>query len=198
MPTAAQAWDEARLQQAAQRMGGAAPQGARELLQLQRELAALSDEQRLHHTNRFFNRRIHFAGDVEVWGREDHWASPLELMARRRGDCEDYAIAKFASLLAAGVAEHRLRLTYGRIIQGGQVQAHLVLVYQADAESEPLVLDNLRDDVLGASQRGDVQPIFSFNRQALWTADGASAGDPLQRLLAWREVVAKLRDEGLP
>jgi predicted transglutaminase-like cysteine proteinase len=179
-------------------MGGAAQQGARELLQLQRELRPLSDEQRLQQANHFFNQRISFATDLELWGREDHWASPLELMSRRRGDCEDYAIAKFASLLAAGVAEHRLRLTYGRISQGTQQQAHLLLVYQADAESEPLVLDNLSNEVRGASQRGDVLPLFSFNRQALWMADGTPGGDPLQRLLAWREVVAKLRDEGLP
>ena len=45
---------------------------------------------------------------------DDYWASPLETLDKGRGDCEDYAIAKYFSLLAAGVPVARLRLVYVR------------------------------------------------------------------------------------
>ena len=35
-----------------------------------------------------------FASDAEVWGQTDYWASPLEMLAKGRGDCEDYVIGK--------------------------------------------------------------------------------------------------------
>jgi hypothetical protein len=76
-------------------------------------------------------------------------------------------------------------------------QAHMVLAYHPQPGSEPLVLDNLRTEVLPASQRPDLTPVFSFNGEGLWNGTGGeSAGDPLVRLSRWREVWAKTREEG--
>jgi len=46
-----------------------------------------------------------------------------------------------------------------------------------------------RPEVLPASQRPDLTPVFSFNDEGLWQGTGdAPAGDPLVRLSRWREV----------
>jgi len=194
------ALDNQRMLLAAQRLGPQAVAGVRGLQPL---LAATSDADeaaRLVAVNQFFNRRIVFAEDEQVWGVADHWASPLELLERGRGDCEDYAIAKYFSLIAAGVPMQRLRLIYVRAQIGGPggiVQAHMVLAHYARPDAEPLILDNLIDDLKPASRRPDLTPVFSFNGEGLWQgAAGPAAGDPTARLSRWREVLAKARAEG--
>ena len=48
------------------------------------------------------------------WGVADRWSAPLETFTTRRGDCEDYAIAKYVALRAAGVAEEDVKLVVVR------------------------------------------------------------------------------------
>lgn len=170
------------------------------MLALEAVLArAGSDEaSRLLAVNRFFNERIVFREDLVVWGRLDYWASPLELLARGEGDCEDYAIAKYFSLRAAGVPASRLRLAYTQARIGRAVLAHMVLAYYADARVvDPLVLDNLNPELLTAAQRPDLAARFSFNSEGVWEGLGArSLGDPLRRLPDWRQLLLKAEAEG--
>ncbi|MBX3606482.1 MAG: transglutaminase-like cysteine peptidase [Piscinibacter sp.] len=162
--------------------------------------AELDEEARLVAVNQFFNRRIVFAEDDAIWGMADYWASPVELLEKGRGDCEDFAIAKYFSLLAAGVPAARLRLIYVRALIGGPggVQTpHMVLAHYARPDAEPTILDNLIDELRPASRRPDLTPVFSFNSEGLWQgAAGAPAGDPATRLSRWREVLLKARAEG--
>lgn len=191
------AWDHEPMARAARRLGPAAEAALAPLQTLLRAAAALDEAARLSLVNQFFNQRIRFVADTEAWGREDYWASPLETLARGQGDCEDYAIAKYASLLAAGTKPSRLRLVYVRAQIGAQAQAHMVLAYQAAATDEPLILDNLRPEVLPAGQRTDLTPVFSFSTEGLWQGNGgAPAGDPLVRLSRWREVWSRTLAEG--
>ncbi|MCV2369134.1 transglutaminase-like cysteine peptidase [Roseateles oligotrophus] len=170
---------------------------AQALLQTIERAAALDEAQRLTAINSYLNRRIEFHDDIEVWGKTDYWASPLEALDKGRGDCEDYAIAKYLSLLAAGTPVAKLRMVYVRAMVGGRSLAHMVLAYYAEPGTEPLILDNLIADVRPASQRPDLQPVFSFNGEGLWQGVGATtAGDPLVRLSQWRELLAKARAEG--
>jgi predicted transglutaminase-like cysteine proteinase len=131
---------------------------------------------------------------------EDYWASPLETLQQGRGDCEDFAIAKYFSLLATGVPAAQLRLVYVRLQlggPGGPSQAHMVLAYYADAQAEPLILDNLVTEIRPASRRPDLTPVFSFNSEGLWQGNGGPRmGDPVERLSRWREVLSKARAEG--
>ena len=189
--------DALRMAQAAQRLGPRAVAALPALQALLQQSAALDDEAQLGAINDFFNRRIVFAEDREVWAQTDHWASPLELLQQGRGDCEDYAIAKYFSLLALGMPVARLRLVYVRAQVGADSQAHMVLAYYAQANAEPLILDNLIGEIRPASRRPDLEPVFSFNSEGLWQGVGAqSAGDPVARLSRWREVLAKARAEG--
>ena len=191
------AYDAGRVMEAAALRGPRVAEQALALVQ-QIERSGTQDElQRLKDINDFFNRRVNFREDNATWGQADYWASPLESLERRAGDCEDYAIAKYFSLAAAGVPTARLRMVYVRARMQGQSLAHMVLAYHAEPGAEPLILDNLRSEVLPASQRPDLTPVFSFNTEGLWQGVGqVTAGDPLARLSLWRDLVAKVRAEG--
>jgi len=194
------AWDVERMTQAAQRMGPQALQGVRALQPLLQNLAESDDAARLDAVNRFFNGRIVFRDDLQVWHTEDYWASPLETLQQGAGDCEDFAIAKYFSLMASGVAASQLRLVYVRLqmgAAGGPSQAHMVLAYYPQAQAEPLILDNLVTEIRPASRRPDLTPVFSFNSEGLWQGNGGPRmGDAVERLSRWREVVRKARAEG--
>ena len=194
------AWDVERMSRAAQRLGPQAVQGVRALQPLLASLSEADDAARLDGVNRFFNRRIVFRDDLQVWRVEDHWASPLETLHQGMGDCEDFAIAKYFSLLATGVAASQLRLVYVRLQMGGAggpSQAHMVLAYYASTQAEPLILDNLITDIRPASRRPDLTPVFSFNSEGLWQGNGPRRmGDAAERLSPWREVLRKARAEG--
>lgn len=165
--------------------------------------AAHTDEHhKLASVNAFFNRRTLFQEDAVVWRQSDYWATPLEMLGRAAGDCEDFSIAKYMTLRALGVPDERLRLIYvrARIVAGGGArnQAHMVVGYYPTPLDEPLVLDNLVDEILPATRRPDLVPVFSFSTEGLWVGAGAaSARDPTIGLSRWRSVLARMRQEGL-
>ena len=150
--------------------------------------------------NDFFNRKIVFEDDPVIWAKADYWATPLETMGRGRGDCEDFAIAKYVSLRSLGIPIDKLRLTYVRAQLGGGSQAHMVLAYYPSPKQEPLILDNLISEIRPASHRNDLYPIFSFNSEGLWVGNGPTekpSGSPTARLSRWRDVIARMQTEGI-
>ncbi len=195
--SASRALDSARLLEAAAKLGPRAAAEATPLLQLIERAAPLDEDRRLTVVNSYFNQRIAFRDDIEVWGVIDYWATPLESLGKGRGDCEDYAIAKYFTLVAAGTPVAKLRMVYVRAQLGGKSLAHMVLAYYAQPGAEPMILDNLVGDVRPASARTDLQPVFSFNTEGLWQGVGeATQGDPVARLSQWRDLLAKVRAEG--
>jgi predicted transglutaminase-like cysteine proteinase len=196
---AALAWDGQQMRSAAQRAGPNAVASLGALQNLLTEGRSQDEGTRLAAVNQFFNLRIEFRSDQEVWGQEDYWATPMQSMAAGRGDCEDYVIAKYTVLLAMGMQRQRLRLVYVRakLPDLPTPAAHMVLAYYATPTAEPLILDNLRGDLLPASQRGDLTPVFSFNSEGLWQGVGSdTAGDPMARLSRWRDVWQRIQQEG--
>ena len=191
------ALDPPRVLSQAQRMGPATVGRVQALLQEISEAAAQDEEARLRALNTFFNRQVQYKDDREVWSLVDYWASPLEMLARGQGDCEDYAIGKYFALMAAGVPSAKMRMVYVRAQTAGTVQAHMVLAYYAQPDAEPLILDNLVTEIRPASRRPDLTPVFSFNAEGLWQGVGSStAGDPVARLSRWRDALMKARSEG--
>lgn len=192
-----QAFESPRVMAAAQKMGAATAARTQALLQEIAEVATEDDETRLKAINTFFNRQVLYRDDRETWGVIDYWASPLELLNKGQGDCEDYAIGKYFSLIAAGIPSVKMRLVYVRAQLAGTIQAHMVLAYYPEPTAEPLILDNLISEIRPASRRPDLAPVFSFNAEGLWQGvQGSSAGDPSARLSRWRDVLAKAKAEG--
>ena len=151
--------------------------------------------------NDFFNRRIRFGEDQEIWGQSDYWATPMDTLGRGAGDCEDFAIAKYFTLTLLRVPDEKLRLIYVQARLGGVnsslTQAHMVLAYYPEPSAEPLILDNLISELQPASRRPDLQPVFSFNRQGLWQgASGARGSGGPASLSRWEELLQRARAEG--
>ncbi len=147
---------------------------------------------KLDKVNRFFNR-FEFISDYSHWGTEDYWATPLEFIASGGGDCEDFSFAKYFTLKALGISDHRLNLTYVKALQLNQ--AHMVLTYFASPAAEPLILDNLTDEIEPASKRSDLLPVYSFNATGLWIAQQKGKGKPVgksSRLERWQSLLDKL------
>jgi predicted transglutaminase-like cysteine proteinase len=184
---------------ARERYGAQAEQTVTAWRRMLEESRGLPVDQQLNAVNTFFNRRILYELDPVVWGQNDYWATPLEFMGRAAGDCEDYSIAKYMSLLMLGVPNEKLRMIYVRArTAGAKTEAHMVLGYYEDPTGEPVILDNLITSVRPASRRPDLQPGFSFNHQGLWVAgQQASSADPTARLSKWREVLDRMKQEGL-
>lgn len=166
-------------------------------------LRASGDTERLKKVNDFFNRQITFGEDQAIWNQPDYWATPLETLGRGAGDCEDFVIAKYFSLKEIGVAPEKLRLIYVRAkIGSGDAaasQAHMVLAYYSQPEAEPMVLDNLLNDIRPASRRPDLVPVFSFNSEGVYTGVSAKEATPaagVGRLSRWEELLKRARAEG--
>ncbi len=150
---------------------------------LRAKLAAVND---------FFNQR-RFVDDATHWQRRDYWATPIEFLGSDGGDCEDFAIAKYFTLLELGVPQSRLQITYVKAIRLNQ--AHMVLAYYAHPAADPLVLDNLIGEVLPGSSRDDLVPVYSFNGQGLWVARARGRGKRVgnaERLGLWQDLIARL------
>ncbi|MDA8962333.1 transglutaminase-like cysteine peptidase [bacterium] len=160
---------------------------------------AASVSEKLQASNDFFNERIRWTSDVQIYGVEDYWATPLETLGRGEADCEDFTIAKYITLLALGIEPERLRLVYVKAQRpGGLSQAHMVLAWYATDTAEPLILDNINTAVLPAARRQDLTPIFSFNAKDLWVSGSAkpSSANPQMRLSRWQQVLGRIINEG--
>ncbi|NDV13562.1 transglutaminase-like cysteine peptidase [Crenobacter caeni] len=183
---------------AVQRYGPQAVTLYREWRSLLGSLPGQDERSQLQAVNQFFNRKIRFADDRDVWGESDYWTTPFELFGKGAGDCEDFTIGKYVTLRLAGVAPDKLRLTYVRARIGDASsrvsQAHMVLAYYPQPNAEPLILDNLVGSLLPASQRDDLTPVFSFNAGALWVGNQSSNVD---RLTRWRQLLDRMKKDGL-
>lgn len=184
-----------------QRFGTVAVASLRDWQRLLQESADQPAPAKLQQVNDFFNRRIRFGEDQEIWGQSDYWATPMETLGRGAGDCEDFTIAKYFTLLLLGIPEEKLRLIYVQARLGGAnssiTQAHMVLAFYPTPEAEPLILDNLINDLQPASRRPDLQPVFSFNRQGLWQgASGARGAGGPSSLSRWEQLLKRARAEG--
>lgn len=188
-------FSSALLAKVEQRYGSLAAQRLTTLNTELEQVRGSSELARLKVVNSHFNG-YSFRSDQQQWGRVDYWATPFELMAAGAGDCEDFAIAKYFALRSLGIDDDHLRLMYVRARTGNLNQAHMVLAYYPLADAEPLVLDNLVPDILPASARRDLQPVYSFNGRGLWQAkarglgksiDGGDGGVP-----QWQDLLTRI------
>lgn len=148
-----------------------------------------SDIQKLNSVNDFVNK-VEFVDDIYHWKQLDYWATPLQTLVTKAGDCEDLSIAKYFTLTAMGMEANKLRLTYVKALTINK--AHMVVSYFARPGVEPLVLDNLNKTILPAPKRVDLLPVYSFNVDGLWLAKrGASSqyAGGSERMSVWQGLL---------
>lgn len=188
--------DQELLDTVVQNYGGQAKQRLLDWQSLINDDQSSNDLERLQKVNDFFNRQ-EFISDLLLWKDKDYWATPVEFLAQNGGDCEDFSIAKYFTLKKLGVDENKLNLTYAKAVELNQ--AHMVVTYYEQPEAEPLVLDNLIDEIKPASLRPDLLPVFSFNGIGLWLAKERGRGKLVgnsSRYKHWQDLLGRM-PEGL-
>jgi predicted transglutaminase-like cysteine proteinase len=156
-----------------------------------------SEDEKLLLVNDFFNK-LTYRSDLNIWGKNDYWATPLEALGRGQADCEDYSIAKYFTLREMGVADEKMRIMYVKALELNQ--AHMVLTYYPEESAVPLVLDNLNSQILSAEKRGDLAPVYSFNAEGLWLAKNRGRGQKVgssTRISLWQDLKARMAKEAL-
>lgn len=195
----ARAWNVPQMQaQMQSRFGAAAVARMQAWMSLLEQQQGKPVQQQLNAVNDFWNVQVVSSLDRQIWREEDYWATPLESLGKGAGDCEDYVIGKYFSLIKLGVPARQMRLIYVRARQGGvgstRSVAHMVLGFYATAQSDPLVLDNLVGSIQRASQRPDLTPVFSFDAEGIYV-DGARSASS-DRINRWQSLLVRMRQEG--
>ena len=134
----------------------ACPRAAQKLLAVIAEGQAREGRARIGVINRAINLAIKPMSDLAQWGVADRWSAPLETLSSGRGDCEDYAIAKYVALAEAGIGEDDLRLVIVRDLS--VAEDHAILAVRANEKW--LLLDNRRLALLEDNELRQVQPLF--------------------------------------
>lgn len=137
--------------------------------------------------------KVPYYSDRRHWGVDDYWATPVEMLASNGADCEDYSIAKYFSLKELGIPVEHLRITYVRALERNE--AHMVLAYYPTPDADPYILDNLTGKLVPASERPDLEPIYSFNDEDLWAAGASSFKGKSSQIRLWRELLDKMDKE---
>jgi predicted transglutaminase-like cysteine proteinase len=138
---------------------------------LLRSLTGMARAEQIQAVNSWVNARIAFTDDARRKGRIDVWSGASDTLRRKRGDCEDYAIAKMKLLEAAGVDREDMYL----VIVDDLVRRadHALLVVRSG--DQMLVLDNGTDQILEAGSVTDYRPVFSYSAQGTWLHGYAQA-----------------------
>jgi predicted transglutaminase-like cysteine proteinase len=132
------------------------PPAAKKFLAVVADGRAHEGRARIGVINRAINMAIQPMSDLAQWGVVDRWSSPLATLASGRGDCEDYAIAKYVALREAGVAEKDVRLIIVRDLASGDDHA----VAAARVDEKWIVLDNRRLTLIEDTAMAQVEPLF--------------------------------------
>ena len=132
--------------------------------------------------NRAINLAIRSVSDEAQYGETDVWASPLATFIHGAGDCEDYAIAKFAALRLAGLAAHDLRILIVRDATRGEDHA----VAAARLDGRWLTLDNRRMAMIEDADIRSFRPTFVIDQNGVSRYVDA----PLVIGAAWRPAAA--------
>jgi predicted transglutaminase-like cysteine proteinase len=150
-----------------------------------------ADRAKLEAVNDYFNK-FDYIEDNLAWKKTDYWATPLEVVIRHGGDCEDLAIAKYFTLRALKVSSDKMRLTFVKNFHAQQ--SHMVLdYYLSETTKDPLVLDNMQAKI---HVRNDLRAIYSFNEETVWEGrrQDSNLGSPLQ-IERWRSLQNRLHNQ---
>jgi predicted transglutaminase-like cysteine proteinase len=115
--------------------------------------------------NYMVNRLLAYRDDIRLWQSGEYWASPVESLTRRAGDCEDYAILKYALLRDLGVADADMRIVVLR--DTAARQHHAVLSVRHNGKW--LILDNRFSRVRFERDLPHYQVLYTVNAAGEWS-----------------------------
>ena len=139
------------------------PPNAAQFVRLIKAVKAKSGRDQLDEANRAVNMAIRYMSDYAQHGEADRWSAPLASFATGKGDCEDYAIAKYVALSEAGFPHEELRLV---LVRDRSVrQDHAVLAARLDGHW--LILDSRRSDLMNDAEATSFTPLYAINHRGV-------------------------------
>ena len=126
--------------------------------------------------------------DMEVWGKEDYWATPKEFYTQRGGDCEDYAIAKYFALRSIGIPAKDMFLTVGDIDDGDGI--HMVLLIKSKDGKDTFILDNMVDKIKHFGDHPSFKTRYKLNEDELYIGDIKLSPTILPK---WKALVTRMK-----
>lgn len=142
---------------------GCASQAALKFLDIVDAARLREGRARLGEINRAINLAIRPISDIAQHGQIDVWTSPLATLARGGGDCEDYAIAKFAALRLAGLTSGDLRI----VVLHDTVRGEDHAVAAARLDGRWLMLDNRRMAMVVDADVRNFRPTFVIGQHGV-------------------------------
>ena len=118
---------------------------------------------RLETVNRAVNDAIRYTGDMEQHGVADLWSAPLATFGSGRGDCEDYAIAKYVALRESGIAAEDMRVLLARDL--AVREDHAVLAVREGGRW--MILDNRSMAPIADSDVRNFMPLFALDQEGV-------------------------------
>lgn len=134
--------------------------------------------------NYMVNRLVAYRDDARLWQAGEYWASPVETLEKRAGDCEDYAILKYALLRDLGVEDADMRIVVLR--DTASRSHHAVLSVRHDGKW--LILDNRFSRVRFERDLPNYQALYTVNASGEWSHT-PEKGSPVR-------LAARLRSTG--
>ncbi|SDA92268.1 transglutaminase-like cysteine peptidase [Mesorhizobium qingshengii] len=128
--------------------------------------------EKLSFVNSSVNRLIAYRKDIIVYGKLDYWAKPSEILERRAGDCEDFAILKMTALLRAGIPAQSMAL----VVLQDRKRGFFHAVLSVSTGSGTFILDSLSNTVVRDSDLPDYVPLYSFSTDRAWIHGSKSGG----------------------
>lgn len=140
------------------------PSHVAQLVRMIDTVRAKSGFAQLDEANRGINAVIRYVSDMTQFGVPDRWSSALASFATAKGDCEDYAIAKYVVLQQAGFPQDNLRIV---LVRDRSVrQDHAVLAARLD--DHWLILDNRWSRIVSDTEARNLVPLFALNHTGVF------------------------------
>lgn len=159
----------------------------KEMRDLINQARDLGPEAKLELVNRFWNK-IPYRSDSEVYGVSEHWAKPGEF-ARNGGDCEDFALAKYATLRHCGIPANKMRVLAVEDAKSGEHHAILAVYLGGRVH----ILDNAGTRTMSEAELASrYLPLASANEKESWKHESTGKAKKAKKVIEKREA-AKAR-----
>jgi len=156
-------------------------------------LQELPKEEQLKKVNLYLNGLLP-QYDAITYNQEERWATPKEFLSFGHGDCEDYSIIKYYSLLRLGFDAQRLYLLIVREKYRGS--KHMVMAYFDKQNRAPLILDNLSFRILRLDKRVDLEAELLVNTSGVYEfSEGFKLKKIAKRYKEFEELEMKVKSD---
>jgi len=143
--------------------------------------------------NLYLNQLLPEYDDITA-KKENYWATPKEFLITGYGDCEDYVIIKYFSLIKLGFDKDKLFFT--TVYEQYNGGYHMVLSYFKNEGQSPLILDNLSFKILKLDERKDLKADLFINDGGIYKINKKNRLKKIQNSsIEFEELIRRIKKE---